>query len=280
MHTTEGQVVNKGDVIGYSGNTGFSTGPHLHFGIMKEDHKAANGKYHYWSFNSSELPEGMTFVDGVNSTMFQQQGYSMSINPMLYIQEHFNNNLDAQNLVATTDNTPIIKQEAPTSQSPKAAEPSIIEDKRQQPLVNRQAILSVLPVRRVSLAMHLQKEEQVKKTQKVEIEEVNHASPSSNTARPVEVRIQHDGDYQWRKRETITLQFIDEDGEIITNPTFERFGLVATLGDIIITDNVITQQRVQDGEVRLDILPVSQDRNIVLQTIGLEGISEPLMYTQ
>lgn len=37
ISTTPGQKVNTGDIIGYSGNTGYSTGPHLHYTLYVKD---------------------------------------------------------------------------------------------------------------------------------------------------------------------------------------------------------------------------------------------------
>lgn len=45
INVTVNQTISKGEVIGYSGNTGQSTGPHLHYEVIKKDKKVDPNSY-------------------------------------------------------------------------------------------------------------------------------------------------------------------------------------------------------------------------------------------
>lgn len=45
IQVQDGQLVKQGEVIGYTGNTGVSTGPHIHIGVFKGDEAVDPKKY-------------------------------------------------------------------------------------------------------------------------------------------------------------------------------------------------------------------------------------------
>lgn len=87
IKVSEGAIVEKGQVIALSGNTGTSTTPHLHFQIDR-----ATAPWHpYWPFTSSEASSaGYSFFEAINNGLNMSKAEQHTVNPMKWVQAHLN----------------------------------------------------------------------------------------------------------------------------------------------------------------------------------------------
>lgn len=115
----EGQKVDKGEVLGQSGDTGFATAPHLHFQVDRSDAPFIP----YWPFSYNELREAgyNSNFDAVEAGFGSQNARKYTEHPMNFIAKHDSGEIRLENLVAIDDSfiPGVIKSiEAPISTAP------------------------------------------------------------------------------------------------------------------------------------------------------------------
>jgi hypothetical protein len=101
ISVTEGQVVNKGQLVGTSGETGTATTPHLHFQIDRD-----SAPWHpYWPFTSAESQKaGLSFFEAVNAGLGLSNAETKTTNPMTFITKNLNYSGSASTGSDTSDN--------------------------------------------------------------------------------------------------------------------------------------------------------------------------------
>lgn len=84
LSVATGQAVAEGDVIGKTGNTGQSTGEHLHFQIDRAD-----APFHpYWPFSFKEARDlGMGFMEAVNKGLGIDNAKKYTVNPLVFLEQ-------------------------------------------------------------------------------------------------------------------------------------------------------------------------------------------------
>ena len=102
----EGQIVTKGQMIAFSGDSGLSTTPHLDFQINTKDVPFLP----YWPFNVNEISkDGYDFVSAVNQGVGYLEASKYTINPFEYIQKYKDFSWNTKVLSSELDNYRVVE---------------------------------------------------------------------------------------------------------------------------------------------------------------------------
>ena len=283
----EGMVVSKGEQIALSGQTGFASGPHLHFQIDREE-----APWHpFWPFNTAEQ-HGLSLVEAVNAGVNKNRGFKYTISPMFYVQ----GNYDAvpSTLVVQQNPVDLLKTSVAERRQSRLQKQQTITNVAVQTAVSSASSISSLsnePIVVQTVVSTREDREQERANRQVFVER-QIGSPVVSTQEVVStnlgsgfekqpvvaVRIRHDGFFTGRGWETLTVQLVDKDENVISNPLLQDDMYMRTAyGEAEFRPSILKPSDFINGEATVNMLPRDR-RTIVIQARPFVHTSTPLQY--
>lgn len=270
FYVQPGDIVHKGDVIGLSGNTGNTTGPHLHFAISNDE-----TPYHpYYPSN-------------------QTDGYAYTVNPFLYVQSDFMPVSDGTTLIASETSRTTDVDEPGEVVAPRRVDPSAVDRVVAQPDSEPQTMTTIiarLQARRDARLRERLSQRQSRQTIALQtgLTTIEHdhshevaaeqSVAESSAGRVSTVEITHDGGFTGRGWEKVRVTLLDSDGNVVTAPRLDADIVLRTdFGTAEFRPATLTALDFTRGVATVNVLPRGR-RTVVIKVMPFNVISRPLEY--